>query len=382
MKIALVHDDIVRRGGAEQVALAFHAAFPDAPIYTLSYNAGATYPEFSSCRIKTSWFGRYLKDEEKVKKFFFPLGVLAMKQLHLKGYDVVLQSTTHCAKYIKTDPGTLIITYCHTPFRLAWNPDSYDAVIGRNILKRAFYRLVAGLLREIDMRAASKTKWFVTNARVVVPRIKAAYNPSNAISVINPPVKCRNFHVAERPGDYYLVVSRFEPYKKVDLVIEAFNEMPDKELVIVGKGTLEKQLKKMAGKNIRFLSGLSSHQLAEVFAGCKALVFPQLEDYGITPLEANAAGRPVIAYGKGGVTDTMIPATGDASRATAVFFPEQTVAALKYALEVFEELTFAPAFIRAHAETFDEKRFVEKIRKFVLEKYHLEVTGKTQYESA
>src|SRR5690606_5433567 len=379
MKIAIVHDDIVRRGGAEQVVLAFHAAFPDAPIYTLSYDAGATYPEFSACHIKTSWFGRYLKDEDKVKKFFFPFGVLAMKQLHLKGYDVVLQSTTHCAKYIKTDPGTLIITYCHTPFRLAWSPDSYGPVIGGNILKKACYRLVAGLLREIDMRAAAKTKWFLTNARVVVPRIREVYKPQNDISVINPPVKCRNFHVSESPGNYYLVVSRFEPYKKVDLVIQAFNEMPDKELVIVGKGTMEKQLKKMAGKNIRFLSGLSARQLAEVFAGCKALVFPQLEDYGITPLEANAAGRPVIAYGKGGVTDTMIPASGDASKATAVFFPEQTVNALKNALEVFEELTFEPQFIRAHAESFDEKNFIEKIRRFVMEKYRLEIAGKQQY---
>lgn len=155
--------------------------------------------------------------------------------------------------------------------------------------------------------------------------------------------------------------------------------MPDKELVIVGKGTMEKQLKKMAGKNIRFLSGLSARQLAEVFAGCKALVFPQLEDYGITPLEANAAGRPVIAYGKGGVTDTMIPASGDASKATAVFFPEQTVNALKNALEVFEELTFEPQFIRAHAESFDEKNFIEKIRRFVMEKYRLEIAGKQQY---
>ncbi|QEC54293.1 glycosyltransferase family 4 protein [Anseongella ginsenosidimutans] len=314
-----------------------------------------------------------------MKRFFFPFGVLAMKQLHLKGYDVVLQSTTHCAKYIKTDPGTLIITYCHTPFRLAWSPDSYEKMIGSNFIKRTLYQLVTGILREIDMRAASKTKWFLTNAQVVVPRIKEAYKPSNDIFVINPPVKCRNFHVTDKPGNYYLVVSRFEPYKKVDLVIEAFNEMPDKELVIVGKGTMEKQLKKIAGSNIRFLSGLSSRQLAEVFAGCKALIFPQLEDYGITPLEANAAGRPVIAYGKGGVMDTMIPAAGDASKATAVFFPEQTVEALKSAMEVFEELTFTPAFIRAHAESFDEKNFVDRIRKFVLEKYNLEVADKVQY---
>ena len=372
MKVAIVHDEIVRRGGAEQVVLSFHAAFPDAPIYTLCYNPDTTYPEFSSCNIKTSWFGRYLKDEAKVKRLFFPLGILAMKQLYLKGYDVILQSTTHCAKYIRTDPGTLIITYCHTPFRLAWTPDSYHQLINSNPVKKKLYEMVIRILRKIDKDSADKTKWFVTNARVVVPRIKEAYNPVNEVSIINPPVKCRNFHVSDSPGDYYLVVSRFEPYKKVDLVIRAFYNMPEKRLVVVGKGTMEKELKKMAGKNVRFLSGLSSAELAELFAGCKALIFPQLEDYGITPLEANAAGRPVIAYGKGGVMDTMIPATGDSLKATAVFFPEQTPEALRNALEIFEGLKFSPEFIRSHAESFDELNFIDKIRKFVLEKYSLE----------
>ncbi|MBL4674913.1 MAG: glycosyltransferase, partial [Mucilaginibacter sp.] len=153
--------------------------------------------------------------------------------------------------------------------------------------------------------------------------------------------------------------------------IEAFNQMPDKKLVIVGKGTREKELKSMAGDNITFLNRLSATELADTYANCKALIFPQLEDYGITPLEAAASGRPVIAFGKGGVLETMIPYTNDASKATAVFFDEQTTSSLKGAIADFEELNFDPQFIRAHAETFDETAFVNKIRSFVVNKYNL-----------
>lgn len=371
MKIAIVQDELVRRGGAEQVTLSFHKAFPDAPIYTLSYNPENTYPEFKTCDIKTSWFGKYIKHEDNVKRLFFPLGIIAMKQLYLKGYDVVLQSTTHCAKYVKTTPGTLVITYCHTPFRLAWRPDSYEQVREAGFLKKKLYNAVTGILRKVDRASAAKSDWFLTNALGVVPRIKKAYNPEKDVTVINPPVKCRNFYVSESPGDYYLVVSRFEPYKKVDLAVQAFNRLPEKKLIIVGKGSMESSLKKMAGDNITFLSGVSTAELSRLYAECKALIFPQLEDYGITPLEANASGRPVIAYGEGGVNDTMIPLNGDPAKATSVFFKEQTVDALLKAIRRFEELTFDPVFIRSHAESFDEQQFVDKIKAFVADKYQM-----------
>jgi glycosyltransferase involved in cell wall biosynthesis len=369
MNIAIVQDEIVRRGGAEQVVLSFHNAFPDAPIYTLNYNPETSYPEFKLCNIKTSWFGKYIKSEKNLKRFFFPFGILAMKQLYLKGFDVILQSTTHCAKYIKTDPNTIVITYCHTPFRLVWNPDSYEAISNGGSLKRKLFNLVINRLKVFDKRSALRTDYFITNSRTVVPRIEEAYQPPMGVTVINPSVKCDNFYVADTVGDYYLVVSRFEYYKKVDLVIETFNLMPDKKLIVVGKGSREKELKELAGENVTFLSGQSAKELADLYANCKAFIFPQLEDYGITPLEANASGRPVIAYGKGGVLDTMIPLKDDASKATAVLFPKQTTAALKHAIETFEVSNFDPSFIRQHAETFDDTCFVKKIRDFVGEKY-------------
>ena len=371
MKIALVQDEIVRRGGSEQVLLSFHNAFPEAPIYTLNYNAQNSYPEFKQCNIKTSWFGRFINTEKNLKRFFVPFGIMAMKQLYLKDYDVVLQSTTHCAKYIKTDPRTIVITYCHTPFRLVWNPDSYERVSNAGIIKRKLLNILLKKLKDIDEQSALRTNYFLTNSKEVVPRIQSAYNPLHSITVINPSVKCDKFYISKSIGDYYLVVSRFEYYKKVDLVIETFNKMPDRKLIVVGKGSREKELKSIAGPNITFLNGLSSADLAKLYANCKAFIFPQLEDYGITPLEANASGRPVIGYNKGGILDTMIPLTDDPLKATAVLFNKQTVESLSEAIEIFETLDFDPLFIRKHAETFDDECFVKKIRDFVFEKYQM-----------
>ncbi|HEX8460760.1 MAG TPA: glycosyltransferase [Segetibacter sp.] len=370
MRIAIVHDELVRHGGAEQVLISFHKAFPEAPIYTISYNPETTFREFKSCTIKTSWFGKFVKDAKNLKRFFFPFGILAMRQLEVTGYDVVLVSTTHSAKYVKVDPDSLLITYCHTPFRLAWRPESYKVIAKAGFLKRRLFDIVINFLRSLDKKYAERTDWFLTNAREVVPRILAAYNPKRNVTVINPPVKCNNFYVSNIIGDYYLVVSRFEPYKKVDLVIEAFNKMPEKKLLIVGAGSMEAELKSMAGNNITFRSGLSSQELADVYSQCKAFIFPPLEDYGITPLEANASGRPVIAYGKGGVVDTMIPVSEfNKQKATAVFFNEQTVESLTNAISLFETYSFNPDFIRRHAEKFDESSFIDKLKSFVFTTY-------------
>lgn len=371
MKIAIVHDNLVCKGGAEQVVLSFHQAFPKAPVYTLTYDAQNTYPEFKQCEVKTSWFSRIIKSEKNVKRFYFPLGILAMSQLDVTGYDVVLQSTTHCAKYIKTSPDALVITYCHNPFRLVWSTNSYEQVLKTGPLKKFLYQKVISVLKRIDITSALRTNWFITNSTEVLSRIKTAYNPKNDITIINPSVKCNNFYLTGDIGEYYLVVSRFETYKKVDLVIEAFNSMPDKKLVVVGKGSREAEIKMLAKSNTTFYSGLGADELAGLYANCKAFIFPQLEDYGITPLEANASGRPVIAYGRGGVLETMIPYTTDSLKATAVFFDEQTKESLVSAINTFETLNFDASFIRAHAELFDEDNFVRKIRSFVSTKYQL-----------
>ena len=154
MKIAIVHDELIRKGGAEQVALSFKRAFPDAPFYTLTYDAPNTYPEFLNTGVKTSWFGKLIKSEKNMKRFYFPLGILAMKQLDLSEFDVVLQSTTHCAKFVKTNDNALVITYCHNPFRLVWSPDSYEKVKNAGLLKKFLYQNVISVLKNIDFKAA------------------------------------------------------------------------------------------------------------------------------------------------------------------------------------------------------------------------------------
>ena len=369
MKIAIIQDELIRKGGAEQVVLSFVKAFPDAPIYTLSYNAEATYPEFKNSKIIVSWFGKLIKSDSNLKRFFFPFGVWAMKAMEIKGYDVLLLSTTHCAKYAQVDKDAIVFTYCHTPFRLVFRPESYEEVNKATGIKSLLYQFVVKSLKRIDIRSARRTDYFITNANEVISRIQEAYRPARPIEVINPPVKCDKFYVSEEAEDYYLVVSRFEPYKKVDLVINVFNQLKDKKLVVVGKGSMKKELVKIAGNNITFKEGLSSIELADMYSKCKALIFPQHEDYGITPLEANASGRPVIAYGIGGVLDTMIPYTNNSLESTAVLFDQQTIQSLGEAISEFEKLAFDPKFIRKHAESFDESVFIEKIRKFIIDKY-------------
>ena len=388
MKIAIIQDELVRKGGGEQVTLSFHHAFPDAPIYTLSYNAERTFPEFKECTVRTSRFGKFIKDDVNLRRFFFPFGIWSMQQLNLEAFDVVLMSTTHCAKYVKVGPQTLVITYCHTPFRLAWDGDTYSTVSAARGLKKWAYNTVINYLRKVDKASAAKTHWFITNSSEVLPRIMKVYQPARPVSVINPPVKCSYFHIADKEINnaegYYLVVSRFEPYKKVDLVIEAFNQMPDKKLVIVGKGSMEKKCKELAAgnENIVFKNGVSAETLADLFANCNALIFPQHEAYGITPLEANASGRPVIAYGKGGVLDTMIPYKGNAQESTALFFEEQDTGHLIKAIKTFETLSFNPSFIRAHAEQFDEQNFVHAIQAFVADRYAAHVKLKKSIDMA
>ncbi len=369
MKIAIVHDELVRRGGAEQVVLSLQKAFPEAPVYTLCYNPLNTYSEFKNSRIITSWFQKLGRSEKLVKALYFPFAILAMRSFYLKNYDVVIVSTTHCAKFIRVKKNIPVITYCHTPFRLAWRPASYENMMRHGMILRFLFLRFSALLKITDKMAAKRTDWYLANSKEVRERIMDAYHPAKEITIIHPPVKAHNFYVAENTLDYYLIVCRLEPYKKADLVVQAFNEMPGKKLIVVGRGSMEDELKKNAGDNILFLNSLNAEEIAKLYAECRAFIFPQHEDYGITPLESAASGRPVIAYGAGGVLETMIPYNGNNMRqATSVFFDEQSVAALKKAVHLFETLSFDTRFIRAHAEKFDESVFVEKITNYISDK--------------
>ncbi|WP_375443768.1 glycosyltransferase [uncultured Fibrella sp.] len=370
MKIALVQDGLMCRAGGEQVALSFHKAFPSAPIYTLCYQPELTFSEFETCEVHPSWLQHLVKTDDVMKKVFFPLGVWAMQSHDLTSYDVVLMSGTHCAKYVKTKSEALVISYSFTPFRLAWDPSSYAQYAEAKGIKRLLFDKVVNTLRTIDFKFAQRPNYYVAMTVETADRLRKAYSIRNDIDIINPPVNAGSFYVSTQPGDYFLVVSRLEYYKKVDLVIEVFNEL-GYPLVVVGKGLQANEIKSHARENITFKQGLSRAELADVYAGCRAFIFPQHEDYGITPLEANAAGKPVIAYNAGGVLATQLPVQDNPKKATAVFFDRQTVQSLKSAVLQFEQIEqeFNPYFIRKHAEQFDEPRFIEKIKSFVLDKY-------------
>lgn len=370
MRIALVQDGLMCRAGGEQVALCFHKAFPDAPIYTQCYQPALTFPEFQSCDIHTTWLQRIAKTDDTMKKLFFPLGVWAMQSHDLTAFDVVLMSGTHCAKYVKVRPDALVISYSFTPFRLAWDPTSYAQYAKANGSKRWLFDKVLGYLRTVDFQFGQRPNYYIGMTDETAERLRNAYQVKSKIDIINPPVNTQNFYPSDRPKEYFLVVSRLEYYKKVDLVVDAFNQL-GYPLVIVGKGIQADEIKSKANSNITFLSGLSAQELADVYAGCRAFIFPQHEDYGITPLEANAAGRPVIAYGAGGVLATQIPVDDTPAKATALFFKNQTVDDLIDAVKQFEliEDQFESHFIRQHAELFDERKFIQRVRDFVAAKY-------------
>jgi len=370
LKLAIVHDDLMRRGGAEQVARCLHYAFPEAPIFTLCYQPEDTYPDFKASDVRTSWYQQIVKDEHQMKKLFFPLGVMAMKQLDVTDYDIVLMSSTYCAKYVKISPKAIVINYCHQPFRLAWFPESYTDYLQAHGIKKLALKAMIASLKYIDYHAAQRTDFFIANTDETSQRIKEIYTFKKEIPVIYPPVVIDNFYITQKIQDYYLIVTRLEYYKRVDLAIEAFNHLGYK-LIIVGKGTKQAELKSMAKDNITFKSGLSKTELRELYAGCKAFVFPQYEDFGITTLEANASGRPVIAFGQGGGLNTMIPYKGNPKKSTAVFFEKQEPESLMKAIQVMEEiyLDFDPEFNRKNALRFDEGNFIAAIKDFVQHKY-------------
>lgn len=361
--MAIVHDMIVDRGGAERVLYYFHLAFPNVPIYTTAYIPNSTYPEFQTAIIHSTWYDKIATTNDRYRKLYFPLGYIAAKSIDLREYDIVLQSTTHGAKYAKYKRGALVISYCYTPFRLVWNTNSYENINGFKGVKLFLFNLVIQYLRKADYNAGQRPNYFLAMTQETASRITDCYN-KKVDYIINPPVDCSKFAVSDILDNYYLIVSRLEPYKKVDLAIHVFNEL-GLRLKIVGRGTQRDYLHSIAKSNIEFIENIDDRDLAKLYSECKAFIFPQYEDYGITPLEANASGRPVIAFKKGGVLETMIPFKDSSSKATAIFFDEQSIESLTRALKQFESISFDTLFIRKNAEKFDLPSFINTIRKIV-----------------
>jgi glycosyltransferase involved in cell wall biosynthesis len=357
MKVALVHDYLNQMGGAERVVLALHEIFPDAPLYTSIYDPKRVDAAFQKMDIRTS-FMQKLPLVKKHHQPFLPFYPFAMERLDLRGYDLVLSSSSAFGKGVVTRPETMHICYCHTPMRWCWNYDEYVERERLGRISRSILPFLITGLRVWDQMSATRVDHFIANSPVVADRIQKYYR-RDAV-VIPPPVEASRFAFDPTivPEEYFLIVSRFMPYKRIDLVIEACNRL-QLPLVIIGSGRDENRLKSIAGPTIRFMGRLSDEEVLHYYAHCRAFILPGEEDFGITPLEAQASGRPVIAYGAGGALASVI------EDVTGTFFQKQTVESLAAVLASFDERTYDPQTIRNHALEFDMPRFHRRILQFI-----------------
>jgi glycosyltransferase involved in cell wall biosynthesis len=360
-RVALVHDWLTGMRGGERCLEVFCELFPDAPLFTLLHVPGSVSPVIERRRIVTSFVQR-LPGAATRYRHYLPLFPAAVRGLALNGYDLVL-SLSHCvAKAVRVPPGALHLCYCFTPMRYVWDlEDDYAREAGWPT--RLALPPVAAALRRWDRRTQGVHE-FVAISRHIAERIRRVYGRSS--EVIHPPVDVARFRIADTLDDYYLVVSALVPYKRVDLAVAAAERL-GRRLVVVGTGPEEARLRALAGPGVTFLGWRSDTEVAELYARCRAVLFPSVEDYGIVPLEAAAAGRPTIALGRGGALETMVGLGSGSEPPTAVFFAEATVDALATAMRTFEAAAdrFDPPALRARATTFDRPRFVRRLREYV-----------------
>lgn len=360
MKLALVHDWLTNMGGSERLVINFKELYPDAPIYTTVYNPENLDKELQNIDVRTSFLQKRKNAKTNHQKYF-PFMPMAFESFDLNEYDIVLSSSSSCAKGVITNPDTMHICYCHSPMRYGWEfYYEYKNKEHMSKVKKIFLKYFMNYMRIWDVASSKRVDYFIANSENVAKRIWKHYRRQSV--VIHPAIRTRVFNISEVNEDYFLVVSRLVPYKRIDLAVQTFNEL-GLPLVIIGGGCDLDKLKTMAKDNVKFLGIQPDEVIKEYYAKCRAFVFPGEEDFGITPLEAQASGRPVIAYGKGGVLETVIEGK------TGLFFKEQTVESLKEAINKFRKMQFSKIEIREQALKFDEEIFKEKINKFVIDSY-------------
>lgn len=354
-KIAVVHDYFVQMGGAEKVAEQMHKLYPTAPMFTTVDLRRQIPPELRGAKVHTSWM-QNLPGMQKHFRHYFALYPLAVEGLNLKEFDLILSSSSGYAKGVRKRRGAIHICYCHTPMRWAWRYEDYAAREEFGTIKRTVLPFALAALRRWDLRAAEQPDFYIVNSHTVARRIREIYK-RDAV-VIPPPIDVGRFSADAPDEDYYLVLSRMIAYKHLDLAIEACKKM-NRRLVVIGDGPDRKRLESLAGKNTEFLGRQPDDVVNKYASRCRALLFPGEEDFGMVPLEINASGRPVIAFGKGGATETVV------SGQTGLFFQKQTVESLIEAIEEFETLAWNRQTIRRHAEKFDTAVFTERINGFI-----------------
>jgi glycosyltransferase involved in cell wall biosynthesis len=367
MRVALVHDYLNQYGGAERVLEDLHELYPQAPVFTSMYWPAKMSSTIRGLDVRTSFMQRLPLVTRKHQPYLL-LYPLAFESFDLSEFDVVISNSSAFCKGVVTSPATLHICYCLTPMRWVWN---YHAYVGRERLPAAArFVLPAAIsrLRTWDIATAQNVDRFLAISRTVAARIRKYYRREAA--VIYPPVNTQAFAPQpERVGDYYLIVSRLIPYKRIDLAVDAFTRLGLPLRIVGSGGRDEAALRARAGRCVEFVGRVSDAELKDLYARCRALVFPGEEDFGIAPLEANASGRPVIAYAGGGALDTVVDGQ------TGVLFGEQQVECLMHAVRRVEALAWDAAVLRTHAEKFDRRVFRDQLRAFVDESVAAHAAG-------
>ena len=355
MRVALVHDWLTGLRGGEKVLEVLCELYPEATLFTLVYIEGTTSPTIESLSIRTA-FTQKLPGVKRLYRWYLPLHPWAIESLDLSEFDLVV-SSSHCvAKGVVPREGALHISYCHTPMRYVW--DRFEDYFGSGLKAKLVYGPVAKRLRAWDRTSARRVDHFIANSTYVSERIQNYYDRA-ADTIIPPPVDTRLFAPsADDPEDYYLVVSALVPYKRIDIAVDAFRGRSE-TLVIVGSGPSAERLKAGAPPNVHFRGWVSDEELQSLYQRCRACLLPGVEDFGIVPLEAQASGSPVVAYGKGGVLDTV--RDGE----TGVLFHEQTAEALSHAIDKVSSLRLNKNLLRDWALGFSRETFQKRMKEFI-----------------
>ncbi len=354
-RIALFQDYLAQHGGAERVTEAIHQTLPEADLYTTLSVPEKLSPYLRQLKPKTTWM-QSLPAKSRLYRHYFLLYPLAVEMTQLERYDLIVSSCCGYAKGVKRSEHAVHVCYCHNPMRWVWRFSEYMA---RERFaaptKTALKWLVHGLKRW-EMRAAARPDYFIANSNIVARRLKASFG-RDAV-VIEPPIETSRFTLSREVEDYYLILARLVSYKRIDLAVEACTRT-GRRLLVIGDGPDRARLQAMAGPTVKFLGRQPDEAVNRYASRCQALIFPGEEDFGMAPLEVNAAGRPVVAYGAGGATETII------ENLNGVLFYQQTTDSLIAALEELESKVWAPTAIRRHAQRYDVQVFQDRLLNFL-----------------
>lgn len=356
-KVALAHDHLFQIGGAERVLAVLVSLYEDAPIYTLINDKKITQRFLPQDKIVTSSLQK-IPGANKIFRYFLPLMPKLWEKINFDEYDLVISSSSAFVKGINTKKEkTTHVSYCHAPTRYLWDDkDEYIGNMPEGRLLKFFLPKLLNRLQTWDYNKAQLVDHFIANSNFIAHKIAKHYRRDS--KVIYPPIRVSDFAISDKVEDYYLIVSRLRPYKKVDIAIQAFNNLK-LPLKIIGSGAEYGKLKKMAKSNIEFLGELPDKDRNHYLARCKAFIYPQIEDFGISALEAMASGRPVLAYAGGGALETVVEGE------TGSFFEEQTWESLAHKILRFDDSIYNSKIIREHAKKFDEEVFKLKIQNFI-----------------